>query len=68
MEQRLTVLKEYMTLNDMREYFQFKDPKTFGEWEKRGLKVIKLTEKSKLYKADDIREFLDKTIGGRKDV
>ncbi|EGC83577.1 hypothetical protein [Anaerococcus hydrogenalis] len=59
MEERLTVLKEYMTLSDMKEYFQFKDSKTFRDWEQKGLKTIKLTESSKLYKACDIREFLD---------
>ena len=57
--EKLTVLKESMTLSDMKEYFQFKDGKTFGEWEKKGLKVVKLTEKSKLYRACDIREFLN---------
>ena len=62
MEQRLTVLKEYMTLNDMKEYFDFKDGKTFEKWERQGLKTIKLTRRTKFYKADDIREFLDKTI------
>lgn len=58
-EERLTVLKDYMTLNDMKEYFQFKDCKTFSDREKRGLKAVILTGKSKLYKKEDIVEFLD---------
>lgn len=58
-EDRLTVLKDYMTLSDMKNYFQFKDNKTFSEWEQKGLKAVILTEKSKLYKKEDIIEFLD---------
>ena len=58
-EERLTVLKDYMTLSDMKNYFQFKDNKTFSEWEQRGLKAVILTGKSKLYKKEDIIEFLD---------
>lgn len=58
-EERLTVLKDYMTLSDMKNYFQFKDNKTFSEWEQKGLKAVILTEKSKLYKKEDIIEFLD---------
>ena len=58
-EERLTVLKDYMTLSDMKNYFQFKDNKTFSEWEQKGLKTVILTEKSKLYKKEDIIEFLD---------
>lgn len=57
--ERLTVLKDYMTLQDMKDYFQFKDVKTFGEWEQKGLKAVILTEKSKLYKKEDIIAFLD---------
>ena len=49
-EERLTVLKDYMTLSDMKNYFQFKDNKTFSEWEQKGLKAVILTGKSKLYK------------------
>lgn len=56
---KLTVLKEYMSLSDMKNYFGFKDNKTFADWEKEGLKVIKISERTKFYKADDIREFLD---------
>ncbi len=59
-EERLTVLKDYMTLQDMKDYFQFKDNKTFSEWEQKGLRIVKLTGKSKLYKKEDIIEFLDK--------
>ena len=59
-EERLTVLKDYMTLSDMKNYFQFKDNKTFSEWEQKGLKAVILTGKSKLYKKEDIIEFLDK--------
>lgn len=58
-EERLTVLKDYMTLSDMKNYFQFKDNKTFSEWEQKGLKAVILTGKSKLYKKEDIIEFLD---------
>lgn len=58
-EERLTVLKDYMTLSDMKSYFQFKDNKTFSEWEQKGLKAVILTGKSKLYKKEDIIEFLD---------
>ena len=58
-EERLTVLKEYMTPSDMKEYFQFKDIKTFSDWEQRGLKAVVLSAKSKLYKKEDIVEFLD---------
>lgn len=58
-QERLTVLKDYMTLSDMKNYFQFKDNKTFSEWEQKGLKAVILTGKSKLYKKEDIIEFLD---------
>lgn len=58
-EERLTVLKDYMTLSDMKNYFQFKDNKTFSEWGQKGLKAVILTGKSKLYKKEDIIEFLD---------
>ena len=57
--ERLTVLKDYMTLQDMKDYFQFKSAKTFIEWEQKGLKAVILTEKSKLYKKEDIIAFLD---------
>lgn len=57
---RLTVIKEYMTPDDMCSYFGFKDKRMFTKWEADGLKTIKLTEKSKLYAGDDVREYLDK--------
>ncbi len=57
--ERLTVLKEYMTPQDMMEYFGFKSTKTFENWEKDGLKVISLTTRTKFYRADDIREYLN---------
>nr|DAN81504.1 MAG TPA: Pyocin activator protein PrtN [Caudoviricetes sp.] len=57
--ERLTVLKEYMTPQDMMEYFGFKSAKTFENWEKDGLKVISLTTRTKFYRADDIREYLN---------
>lgn len=56
---RLTVLKEYMTPHDMMEYFGFKSTKTFENWEKDGLKVVSVTGRTKFYRADDIREFLN---------
>lgn len=55
---RLTVLKEYMTPNDMMEYFGFKSTKTFDNWEKDGLKAVVVTGRTKFYKAEDIREYL----------
>lgn len=57
--ERLTVLKEYMTPQDMMEYFGFKSTKTFENWEKDGLKVVSLTTRTKFYRADDIREYLN---------
>jgi hypothetical protein len=57
--ERLTVLKEYMTPQDMMEYFGFKSAKTFESWERDGLKVISLTTRTKFYRADDIREYLN---------
>lgn len=59
-DNRLTVIKEYMTPDDMCSYFGFKDKRMFTKWEADGLKTIKLTEKSKLYAGDDVREYLDK--------
>lgn len=57
--ERLTVLKEYMTPSDMMEYFGFKSAKTFDNWEKDGLKVVCVTARTKFYRADDIREYLN---------
>ena len=58
-KERLTVIKEYMTPEDMCSYFGFKDKRMFTKWEADGLKTIKLSEKSKLYAGDDVREYLD---------
>lgn len=58
--ERLTIIKEYMTPEDMCSYFGFKDKRMFTKWEADGLKTIKLSEKSKLYAGDDVREYLDK--------
>lgn len=58
--ERLTVLKEYMTPDDMLDYFGFKSTKTFGKWEQEGLRAIRLSERTKFYRADDIRNFLNK--------
>lgn len=57
--ERLTVLKEYMTPNDMMDYFGFKCAKTFDNWEKDGLKAVVVTGKTKFYKAEDIRDYLN---------
>ena len=57
--ERLTVIKEYMTPDDMCSYFGFKDKRMFTKWEADGLKTIKLSEKSKLYAGDDVREYLN---------
>lgn len=57
--ERLTVIKEYMTPDDMCSYFGFKDKRMFTKWEQDGLKTIKLSEKSKLYAGDDVRDYLD---------
>lgn len=59
-KERLTVIKEYMTPDDMCSYFGFKDKRMFVKWEENGLKTIKLSEKSKLYAGEDVREYLDK--------
>lgn len=56
---KLTVLKEYMTPHDMKEYFGFKSTKTFENWERDGLKVVTVTGRTKFYKAEDIRNYLD---------
>ncbi|KWZ77437.1 hypothetical protein [Anaerococcus tetradius] len=58
-KERLTVIKEYMTPDDMCSYFGFKDKRQFLKWEENGLKTIKLSEKSKLYAGDDVRDYLD---------
>lgn len=57
-EERLTVLKDYMTLSDMKNYFQI-STRTVGDWEKGGLKICFLNRESKYYKKEDIIEFLD---------
>lgn len=57
--QKLTVLKEYMSLSDMKSYFGFKDNKTFDKREQMGLKTVRVTEKTKFYRKKDIQEFLD---------
>lgn len=59
-KERLTIIKEYMTPEDMCSYFGFKDKRMFTKWEADGLKTIKLSEKSKLYAGEDVREYLDK--------
>lgn len=58
-EERLTVLKDYMTLSDMKNYFQVKSSDTISKWEKGGLKVCFLNREAKYYKKEDIIEFLD---------
>lgn len=58
-KERLTVIKEYMTPEDMCSYFGFKDKRMFTKREADGLKTIKLSEKSKLYAGDDVREYLN---------
>lgn len=58
-EERLTVLKDYMTLSDMKNYFQVKSSETIGKWEEKGLKVCFLNREAKYYKKEDIIEFLD---------
>lgn len=58
-EEKLTVLKDYMTLSDMKNYFQVGSNSTISDWEKDGLKVCFLNRQSKYYKKEDIIEFLD---------
>lgn len=58
-EERLTVLKDYMTLSDMKNYFQVKTDRTIGKWEEEGLKVCFLNRETKYYKKEDVIEFLD---------
>lgn len=58
-EERLTVLKDYMTLSDMANYFQV-STRTVGDWEKDGLIICFFNRESKYYKKEDIVEFLDK--------
>lgn len=58
-EERLTVLKDYMTLSDMKNYFQVGSNSTISDWEKDGLKVCSLSRQTKYYKKEDIIEFLD---------
>lgn len=56
---RLDTLKEYMTLDDMKSYFQIKSDSTISNWEKEGLKVCYITRQLKYYKKEDIQEFMD---------
>lgn len=56
---RLDILKDYMTLDDMKSYFQVKSNTTISDWEKEGLKVCYINRQSKYYKKEDIQEFLD---------
>lgn len=56
---RLDILKDYMTLDDMKSYFQVKTNKTISDWEKEGLKVCYISRLSKYYKKEDIQEFMD---------
>ena len=58
-KERLTVLKEYMTPEDMLNYFGFKSTKTFDKWEQKGLRAIRLSGRTKFYRAEDIRKFLN---------
>lgn len=58
-KERLTVLKEYMTPEDMLNYFGFKSKKTFDNWELEGLRAIRLSGRTKFYRAEDIRKFLN---------
>lgn len=65
--ERLTVLKEYMTQDDMASYFNL-STKTINNWEKDGLKTVQLSSRLKFYKADDVREFLEKFNTGERNV
>ncbi len=56
---RLDVLKDYMTLDDMKCYFQVKSDTTISNWEKEGLKVCYINRQSKYYKKEDIQDFMD---------
>lgn len=66
-QERLTVLKEYMTLDDMAEYFDL-SKKTISNWEKDGLKTVQVSNRLKLYRAADIREYLDKFNTGTREI
>lgn len=66
-QERLTVLKEYMTLDDMTEYFDL-SKKTISNWEKDGLKTVQVSNRLKLYRASDIRDYLDKFSTGTRDI
>lgn len=65
--QKLTVLKEYMTLDDMAEYFNL-DKKSIYNWERNGLKTIQLSTRLKFYKADDVREYLEQFNTGERNI
>lgn len=56
---RLDTLKDYMTLDDMKSYFQVKSDTTISNWEKEGLKVCYINRQSKYYKKEDIQDFMD---------
>lgn len=38
-------MKEFMTLDEFKEYFDIKDNKTVREWEQQGLVAIYITKK-----------------------
>lgn len=56
---RLDILKDYMTLDDMKSYFQVKSNNTISDREKEGLKVCYINRQSKYYKKEDIQDFMD---------
>ena len=58
MEQQLTTLKEYMTIEDMCNYFQISNA-TLDNWRKeKGLKDRKIGRKV-LFKKEEIERFID---------
>lgn len=51
-------MKEFMTLQEFKEYFGIKDNKTVQSWEENGLKAIYMSNKRKYFYCEDIREFM----------
>ena len=56
MEERLTVIKDFMTRKDMMDYFDIKTD-TLLDWENQGLNFKKIGRK-KYYEKEEIKRFI----------
>lgn len=51
-------MKEFMTLQEFKQYFGIKDDKTVRSWEENGLKAIYISNKRKYFHNEDVRAYM----------